>query len=387
MRTLADLELKRKKVLLRTDLNLPVEDGDPRETVRFRRYVETIEGLSEAGARTVVMAHQGRPARKDFLSLEKHAEMLSISLDQPVDFLPGFFGPSVRESVESLKKGEVAVMENVRFLSEELQNVSAERHAEDFFVRELSELFDVFVNDAFSAAHRSHGSLTGFSARMESAAGPIMRRELEACGRVRDEIENPVLVLGGEKPSDIVGMLEQMAESANKILLGGVPGEVALVAEGNDLGPKEEWMEDRGLLSEMKKLSELIEQHREKFLLPEDVRTGGGVSSPAGVEDRKPWDIGPATAEKYVSEVMDAQAVLMKGPVGAFEDHPEGTRKVLEAVADTDAYSVIGGGHTSSLVDRFGMSMDSFDHVSIAGGAFVRFMSGEKLPAVEALRQ
>jgi phosphoglycerate kinase len=383
-----DVEVEGENVLLRTDLNLPIEDGAPRKTVRFERYLETIKELSERGARTMIIAHQGRPARKDFISLERHAEMVSEELGEDVNFVQSFFGPQLGDAVASMQDGDVTMLENIRFLSEELQNVGPEKHAHDYFVENIAKYFDLFVDDAFSAAHRSHGSMVGFTPLMDSYAGPIMQRELENCMKVKDEFENGVLVLGGEKPSDIIGMMDHMIEDVEKVLLGGIPGELALNLQGYCLGKKEDWIKENNFDASADRLEELLQEHGEKILVPEDVSTGSGSFSPGEVpEGEMTWDIGPETAEKYADIIGDAEAVVMKGPMGAFEDHPEGSRKIVDALASTESFTVLGGGHTSSLVQRFGHELDDFSHVSIAGGAFVRYMSGEKLAAVEALEE
>jgi len=385
---LEDADVESRNIILRTDLNLPVEDGEPQKTVRFERYMKTVEKLSERGARTLVLAHQGRPSRTDFLSLEDHAELMSEELGQEVELVRTFFGSELGDAVASMENGDVKLLENIRFLSEELQNMTPEKHSHDFFVENLSQYFDLYINDAFSAAHRSHGSLVGFNSKLESYAGPVMEKELVNCDRVKEKAESPVLVLGGEKPSDIVGMLENMAEDADKILLGGIPGELALMIEGNRLGEKNNWIEEHGLDSDREELKELMEKHREKFELPEDLATKSGVYAPEEVPDGEmTWDIGPRTQEKFSEIIETVESVVMKGPMGAFEDHEEGSRAVIDAMADSDGFTVLGGGHTSSLVQRFGHELDEFSHVSIAGGAFVRYMSGEKLAAVKALKQ
>jgi phosphoglycerate kinase len=386
MENVEEKDIEGKRVLLRTDLNLPIEDGEPQKTVRFERYLETIEELSDDGAKVVVVAHQGRPARKDFLSLREHAEILSESMEREVEFVPSFFGPELGETVARMQEGDVAVLENIRFLSEELQNASPRQHSHDFFVQKISQYFDLYVDDAFSAAHRSHGSMVGFTETLDSCAGPIMRKELESCSEVRENFENGILVLGGEKPSDLIGIMEEMIEEVDKVLMGGVPGELALMIEGYDLGEKEDWIERKGLDSKREDLEKMLENFGDKILLPEDLITDSGNHEVDEVPEEMTWDIGEKTFEKFSEEIEDAESVVMKGPMGAFEDYPEGTRKIVEKIANSEAYTVLGGGHTSSLVQRFGHELDDFSHVSIAGGAFVRYMSGEKLPAVEALR-
>ncbi len=387
MKSTEQLDAEGKTVLLRTDLNLPIENGEPQKTVRFERYLETIRELSEIGARTVVMAHQGRPARQDFTSLQTHADILSEEMDQEINFVQTFFGPQLGDAVASMQNGDVTMLENIRFLSEELQNVGAQRHSRDYFVKNLAKYFDVYVDDAFSAAHRSHASMVGFTPLLDSYAGPVMKNELESCKRVKKEFDNGILVLGGEKPSDIIGMMKHMIEDVEKVLLGGIPGELALNIRGHELGEKKDWIQENGFDASADELEKLLEEHGEKIIVPADLRTDSGVYTPGEVpEDEMTWDIGDQTKEKYCKEIHEADAVVMKGPMGAFEDHPEGSEVVVECIADSDGFTVLGGGHTSSLVQRFGYELEDFDHVSIAGGAFVRYMSGEDLAAVEALR-
>lgn len=386
MKSVKETDVEGERVLLRTDLNLPIEDGEPQKTVRFERYVETIQELSERGAKLVIVAHQGRPARNDFLSLEKHSEILSEHIDEEVEFVPSFFGPELGEKVARMCEGDIAMLENIRFLSEELQNAPPKMHGDDFFVQKISQYFDLYVDDAFSAAHRSHGSMVGFTETLDSYAGPIMQKELESCSEVRENFENGIMVLGGEKPSDLIGIMDEMIEDVEKVLLGGIPGELALKIQGKDIGQKADWIEENGFDSKKDDLKRLLENHSEKIVLPEDMVTDSGNHSIEEIpHDEMTWDIGETTAEKYAEEIRNAESVVMKGPMGAFEDYPEGTDTVVDAIAETDAYTVLGGGHTSSLVHRFDHDLDDFSHVSIAGGAFVRFMSGEQLAAVQAL--
>ncbi|MDY6776548.1 MAG: phosphoglycerate kinase [Candidatus Nanohaloarchaea archaeon] len=388
MKGIEEAELEGKNVLLRSDLNLTLDEGKPQKDLRFERYMETVQELQERGARTLVLAHQGRPGRDDFLSLGKHAELMREHLDSEVEFVEGFFGGDPETTMEGMEDGDVALNENVRFLSEELNSAPPEIHANDFMVKHFAEVFDIYVNDAFSAAHRSHASLVGFPPVMESCAGKVMEEELENCGRARDEVENPVLVLGGEKPSDLVSMLDRMVERADKVLLGGVPGELAMHYRGADIEEKRKWIEERSMDSGAKHLAEMLDEYPEKFEVPTDVKTDSGNHSSGNVPDgEKPWDIGKETEHHYKKIVEDADSVVMKGPLGAFErGFDEGSKTVMEGVANCEGHTVLGGGHTSSLVKLFGFSLDDFSHVSIAGGAFVRYMSGEKLPAVEALK-
>jgi len=378
------MNLEGKNLLLRTDLNLPLENGRPQKTVRFDRYLETIREVSKEDAKTVILAHQGRPGRNDFTSLENHAELLDEELDEKVHFISSILGEEVGAKLEDMSEGEVALMENIRLMSEELKNFDGEKHAKSIYVNKLAGKFDLYMNDGFSVAHRSQASIVGFPELMESEAGPVMREELENCRKIRDEFNSGVLVLGGEKPSDLIGIIESKIESVDKVLLGGVPGEVALMAHGRDLGEKSEWITERGLDRKKEELLELMENYPEKFELPSDLATEDGDKRPEEV-DEMTWDIGKESSERYAEIIEEADSVLMKGPMGAFEEHPDSTQKILEALKNCEGFTVMGGGHTSSLVKEFGYSMDDFDHISIAGGAFVRCVSGGELPAVEAL--
>ncbi len=373
-----------EKLLLRTDLNLPLENGRPQKTVRFEQYLDTIKEYSEKDAKTVILAHQGRPGRNDFTSLEEHAQLLNEELETDIYFISSILGSEIEETLEEMESGEIALLENVRLMSEELKNYNGEKHAEGLYINHVAQHFDKFINDAFSVAHRSQASTVGLPKIIESEPGPLMRRELDNCRKIRDEFNSGVLVLGGEKPSDLIGIIEAKIDSVDKVLLGGVPGEVALMAQGQNLGKKEEWIKERGLDSKKEELNQLIDEHPGKFELPSDLATENGDKRPEDVEEMT-WDIGKETSERYAAIIEEADSVLMKGPMGAFEKHSRGTEKVLEALKNCKGFTVMGGGHTSSLVKEFGYSMNDFDHVSIAGGAFVRCVSGGELPAVEAL--
>ena len=378
------MNVEGRKVALRTDLNLPLENGRPQKTLRFNRYLETIRELSESDAKTVILAHQGRPGRKDFISLEKHSELLNEEIDTQVYFVKSILGDQLEQTLDEMDDGEVALLENVRMMSEELKNYSGKKHAEDLYINNMADNFDLYINDGFSVAHRSQASIVGLPEILESRPGPVMREELDNCRKIRDEFDSGVLVLGGEKPSDLIGIIEAKIDSVDKILLGGVPGEVALLAQGVDMGEKTHWIEERGLDSKKEELKNLIEEYPKKFETPSDLATENGDKRPEEIESMT-WDIGEETSERYAEIIEKADSVLMKGPMGAFEQHSEGTEKILEALKNCEGFTVMGGGHTSSLVEEFGYSMDDFDHVSIAGGAFVRCVSGGELPAVEAL--
>ncbi len=389
MKNVSDEDVEGKKVLVRSDLNLPIEENRPVKNLRLERYSESIKELSDRGAKVVLMAHQGRPGDKDFMSLENHVSLLEKEIGKEVKFIASFFGQEPEEKIEEMTNGDIALFENARFLSEELRNETVEKHSENIFVKKLQRHFDLFVNDAFSVAHRPHGSMMGFMKNLETCAGPLMAREIKECSKARDAVENPVLVLGGAKPADLVKVLENMIEKAEKVLLGGIPGEIALKLKGKDLEKKYGWIKERGLNEGEKEFFDILKEHEDKFVLPVDIRNEKGkvdVEKLDGTE--MVWDIGPETAEKYRAIIRSAESVIMKGPMGAYEEgYREGSLSVLKAVTLCNGFTLLGGGHTSTLLSESEFSVDDFSHVSIAGGAFVRFMSGEQLPVISALEK
>ena len=389
MKNVLQADLEGKKVAVRSDLNLPIEDGEPVKNLRLEKYAESIEKISEKGAKVVVLAHQGRPGRKDFRSLKNHAELLGDVIGKEVGFVKSFFSEELKEKFGEMENGDVVLLENVRLLSEELRNGTVEEHSENLFVKRLEENFDVFVNDGFSVAHRPHGSMMGFMKRNKTFPGPLMVEEVEKCRTARDTLENPVLVLGGAKPADLVSMLEKMIERAEKVVLGGIPGEVALKLKGEKIDKKYEWIKDKELNEGEERFKQLLREYGEKFVVPEDLATGKGnkdVSRLTGEE--MVWDIGPKTAEKYSKIIKEANAVVMKGPMGAYEEgYRKGSLTVLKAMKEAEGFTLLGGGHTSTLLNETDYSVKDFSHVSIAGGAFVRFMSGQDLPVLEALNR
>lgn len=396
-KTLDDADFEGKKVLLRADLNAPVEEGEIKDCLRFKRHKKTIKELSDEGAKVVVLAHQGRPSQDDFKKLEEHSKILSKHLDKKVHYLDEFFSSHALRTVNEMEDGDVMLLENVRFLSEELKGLSPEEHAKSVFVQTLSEEFDLYVNDAFSAAHRSHASLVGFTPVLDSYGGRVMEEEVEALEEVSEKMKYPeVLVLGGEKPEDIIEVIRNLAprKEVSKILLGGVIGEIALIAMNYEIGEKEGWLKEKGYLEYVDDMKELIRSYRNKIEAPHDLAYDKNgerkVFSVHNAPERGlSYDIGSKTIEKYKEFMSDAREILVKGPMGKFEKNgfEKGSEEILKEVSNSDAFTVLGGGHTSSLVKRFDLSLEDFSHVSIAGGALIRFISGEELPALEALKK
>lgn len=397
--TLDDLEVEGKTVLVRVDINSPIDPktGEILDDNRIRKCSETLTELSEGGAKVVVVAHQGRPAREDFTTLEKHGEKMSQILNIPVEYIDDIFGPSAREAISNLDPGEILLLENARFYSEEVINRPAEKQAETHFVQKLSPLADLYVNDAFAAAHRSQPSLVGFGVTLPAAAGRVMESELKGLGKVRDPAHPCVHVLGGAKVEDSLTLIDHLLDGgiAEQVLVGGLVGQVFFAAKDLDLGePNLKIISEKGYEEETGRAEKLLSDYGNEIVLPQDLRVEveEGEAKVISVEElptEKPiYDIGDETIEKYTKIIEDAETVVANGPVGVFEKPPfaEGTNELLGAIAETDAFTTIGGGHLVACARELGITGE-IDHVSTGGGACLNFLSGEKLPVVEVLKQ
>ncbi|ADJ16290.1 phosphoglycerate kinase [Halalkalicoccus jeotgali] len=397
-KTLDDLP-DSQRLLVRIDANSPVEDGEVRNNRRFARHAETLRELADAGHAVAVLAHQGRPGRDTFVSLEQHAEILSEHLDREVRYVPDTYGEASLEAIDGLGGGEVLLLENVRMVDEELADRTPEAHAESALVETLSGEFDAYVNDAYSTAHRGHASIVGFPRVMDAYAGRVMETEYEANSAIQQrEFDGRVaMVLGGTKADDLIGVMERVEDTVDTFLMGGIVGELFLRAAGYDVGYDVEGTDffDEQWAEQEETIRELLDSYGDRIRLPVDLAYEDEAGDRAeiaveGVEKETSFlDVGSGTVEEYESVVADSEAVFVKGALGVFEDErfADGTVGVLEAIARTDCFSVVGGGDTSRAIELYGMDEDDFSHVSIAGGAYVRALTGESLVAIEALKR
>ena len=386
------------RVLVRLDLNSPIEEDEPQDNRRFERHAKTVRELAAAGHRVACLAHQGRPGRDDFTSLAGHAAMLSDHVGRDVAFVADTYGDEALDAVDALGAGEVLLLENARMCEDELPEESPEQKAETEFVRTLAPHVDAYVNDAYSAAHRLHASLVGFPLVLPAYAGRVMETEYEANTAIATrEFDGPVtMVVGGTKATDVIGVMDALDDRVDRFLLGGVAGELFLRAAGYPVGRDvggtelfdEQWEGNRGLIESV------IDERGDAIHLASDLAYADDDGDRAEVAvseiDEKTegfLDVGSETVADYEPSIRDSDAVFVKGALGVFEDErfADGTVGVLEAIADTDCFSVVGGGDTSRAIEMYGLSEDDFSHVSIAGGAYIRALTGEPLPAVEAL--
>ncbi len=403
--TLDDFELRDKTVLLRVDINSPIDHrtGGLADDNRIRKSVPAIRELAEAGARTAILAHQGDTEDyRGLVSLAPHAERLAELLGRPVGFVADVCGPAAIARIRALQSGELVLLDNVRYLTEEVSTfvnyvkLTPQDMAGTWLVRSLAPLADLFVCEAIAAAHRSAPSLVGLAEVLPAAGGRLFVDELKALTRIKESPAQPcVYLLGGSRIADAFSMMEQVLHqgTAHRVLTSGLTGEVMLMALGRCLGERTEGLiRDKGLEPFVARARSLLEAHGERILYPSDFAVDRGGRVEIGVEELPAAellvDIGSETVARYVAEIEQAATIFVNGPAGIYEQpaSAEGTRALWTAVADAPGYSVIGGGDSVAAAGRFGVR-ERMGYVCTAGGGMVRFLSGQELPVVEALRR
>jgi phosphoglycerate kinase len=387
VKTLDELgELDNKRVLVRVDFNVPLEDGRVVDDTRIRASLETIEELRSRGARLVLVSHLGRPAdREPELSLRPAANRLAELTDADVTLAPGVIGDDVRAFSENLGRGDVLMLENVRFEPGETRN-------DPQFAARLAELADAYVDDAFGAVHRAHASTVGVAELLpQRAAGRLLEREVTVLGDLLSEPRRPlVAVLGGAKVRDKIGVIARFLERADSILIGGAMAFPFLSARGHQVGRSLCEAEDAELATQL-----LAQERGAGLELPRDLviaeemaadaepRVLDSLDVPGGMMG---LDIGPRTAAAYAELIARAGTVFWNGPMGAFELEPfaAGTRAVAGAIAEAPGTTVAGGGDSAAALSRYGLA-DRLTHVSTGGGAALELLEGRALPGLEAL--
>ena len=397
--TLDDFELEDKTVLLRVDFNMPLdkETLDILDNTRIERVLPTIKELIQNNAKTVIIAHQGRQGSWDFISLEKHAKTLENLIQKDVKFVNDIFGEKAKNAIKNLQKTEVLLLDNVRKFDGETEKKSAEEHAQSELVQNLYPLADIFVNDAFAAAHRPQCSLIGFTGVLPSCAGRLMQKELTTLSEI---VENPakpsVFLFGGAKFSDVIVTIERLLENktADKIILTGLPANAFLKAEGIDLGKKtEESLAEEGSPENYEEIKKILQNYKNNIFLPNDFAQQENTDrNEIDVSDLPTeyslFDIGEKTIKNFKEIISDAKTVFLSGPCGVFENpvFMRGTKEIFTYVANLNVFSIVGGGHTVAAVEQLGLD-DKISHISTGGGSLEKFMMGEKLPVVEALKK
>ena len=391
--TLDDVDYDRKSVLVRIDVNAPIVNSTILDTTRFESHIPTLKELENA--KVVLLAHQSRPGKRDFTTLKMHASVLTDLLDRYVEYIDEIFSQRVVDKIKGMDVGDVILLENVRFYSEETLKRKAEDHATCHMVQRLKDNFDLFVNDAFSACHRSHASLVGFVPVLPSVVGRLVEKEVTALSRVLESDGSKIFVLGGAKIDDAIKVLKNVLTRgiADRVALTGVVANYFLMLSGKDIGDLNEKVveENKGDVKDEEMLK-ILKEYGEKIILPIDVGVEvDGVREDIPLEDfngKYPIkDIGIETITTLLDEIPKYDIAVINGPAGVFEDErfTIGTSEVLKAVSKAK-FSVVGGGHIATATRIFGLEKE-MDHVSTAGGACIRFLSGEKLVALEVIKE
>jgi phosphoglycerate kinase len=396
MRKISDYPVKGKKVLVRVDLNCPVENGRISGSARIAAHAQTVKELSGRGARVIVLSHQGRKGHDDFLTLEQHAKMLHDILGRDVHFVDQVVGEKVRQAIARMKDGDIILLDNVRHLHCETEHP----HAEGEIVYHLSPLADYFVLDALSVAHRRHSSVVGFCRHMPAFAGDVLAGEVDAVSKVRHS-RDVTFIFGGSKVEDSFAVMKKWLSDgrAREVLVGGALSVLLLHAAGRHVGDSIAYLKDSGLLAHVPEAKELLKQFDGRIVLPSDV----GLSVPGDAEGSMKrvdssvekvtrgqiWDIGPETVRRYVEAIDNSHCVVMNGPAGVYEldDFSSGTRALLEAISRCDAFSLLGGGHTITALEKLGIDRKYFGYVSLSGKALIEYLCCQELPGLSALEE
>jgi phosphoglycerate kinase len=386
--SISDLDLAGKRVFMRVDFNVPLADGKITDDTRIEAALPSIRYVTEKSGRLVLASHLGRPKGKPEpkYSLKPAAVRLGELLGRPVQFAPDCVGPEVEKMVSSLKNGDVLLLENLRFHAEEEKNDSA-------FAGQLAALCDVYINDAFGAAHRAHASTAGITAFVkQAAAGFLMQKEIESLNHALTKAEKPyVAIVGGAKISEKIELIENFINIANSILIGGAMAYTFFRAKGIPTGKS---LVEADKIDLAKELMSKASTRNVSIELPVDHVVAAGLDSSEfevvpvhqTSADRMGLDIGPETVLRYSQIIRRAKTIVWNGPMGVFENpkFAQGTFAIARAVAEANAFSIVGGGDSAAAVAQSGME-SRITHISTGGGASLEFLSGQKLPGVEVL--
>ena len=386
--TLKDFDFKGKRVLVRVDFNVPIdESGNITDDTRIKAALPTIQYLLDKGAKVILMSHLGRPDGKvvDTLKMDDVASHLSDLLDKYVQKTDDCIGNDVKETINMMNEGDVIVLENLRFHEEEEKN-------DEEFAKKLAELGDIYVSDAFGTVHRAHASTVGVAKFLPSAAGFLIEKELEVMGNALENPDHPfIAILGGAKVSDKIGVIKNLIPKVDRLLIGGAMMFTFLKAQGYNIGKSK--VED----DKLEIANEIMKEAEDKLMIPTDVVVADEIdinakSKVIGAnrisDERIGLDIGPQTIEAYAAEIKKAKTIIWNGPMGVFEikQFAAGTEAVAKAIAESGATSIVGGGDSAAAIEQLGLK-DKITHVSTGGGASLEFLEGKELPGIKALEE
>ncbi|MBA3045140.1 MAG: phosphoglycerate kinase [Candidatus Thermoplasmatota archaeon] len=398
--TLDDFDFDGKTVLLRLDINSPIDPTTMNilDDTRIRAVLPTIQDLGNA--KIVILAHQSKPGKSDFTPLKEHGKILANLLGRKVTYVDSLFDTRALDTIKAMKPWEIILLENTRFYSEDvaLKDKKPDIQARSHIVQRLSSVADYYVCEAFAAAHRSQPTLIGFAEVMPAIAGRLMESELCTLGKLLTKDDGLTAILGGTKVDDSLNVLKYMLENnmLAQALTGGLVANLFLKAEGYDLGKASEDFMEKEIPELAKMLEEaraLMDRYPDKIQVPVDLGLNNNGERLRLSIDELPaefpiHDIGLETTVDYIDEIMSAERCMLNGPMGVFEldEFDFGTLHVLKAMTESECFSVVGGGHTAAAVEKFGLR-SQMDHVSTGGGALINFLTGKELPVVEALKR
>lgn len=387
LRSVRDLDVAHRRVLVRVDYNVPLKDGHVVDDTRLRESLPTLEYLLTHRAKIILISHLGRPKGKIVpeLRLDPVAQRLQELLGRPVTKLSDCIGPSVQSVVSQMQPRDIVLLENVRFYPEEEAN-------DEEFARQLAQLADCYVNDAFGTAHRAHASTYGVAQFLPAAAGLLLEREVTMLSRATENPARPFLaIVGGAKLADKIGVLIDLMGKVDAFVLGGAVAFTLLKAQGAHVGDS---LVDEKMLDEARGYLQQIREQGTELVLPVDVQIVRGSEHTLVPADTIPdgwqgWDIGPQTIKLFQERVKRAKTIVWAGPLGRFEEPPfdTGTRAIAHAIAESQAFAIIGGGDTAAALNRAGLAHSKNIYCSTGGGAALEFIGGRKLPPIEILKK
>lgn len=405
MYTLDDFNLKGKTILARFDMNSPLDPKtrEPIDITRIKESLPTLKELTEKGAKTVILIHQGSDIEyHNYASTEPHSRIVSQLLGKPVEYIDDVCGPAAQDKIKALKNGQILMLENVRFMAEEMTlfetklNLTPEEQAKTLVVRKLAPLADLYICDAFAAAHRSQPTLVGMEEVLPSAMGRLLEKEITSLNQLLKNPDKPcIFILGGAKIQDAFLMMSSVLENdiADLILTGGLAAHIMLLAKGISLGkPSKDLIKKKNLEEYIDQAKGILNKFGNKIKLPVDLVYLSGGRKEVEVNNLPVeytlMDMGSSTISKYEQIIKDAKTIFFNGPVGVFEktETELGTKSILSAIAKSNAFSVIGGGDSIAAVNKYNLA-GNISYISTGGGALVRFLSGEELPAIKALKK
>lgn len=386
--TMKDLDLKGKRVFCRVDFNVPMSEGKVTDDTRIRAAVPTIEYLVEQGAKVILASHLGRPKGEvnEEMRLAATGVRLGELLHKEVKSLDESIGDKVEQEIATMEEGDIVLLENVRFHAGEEKN-------DEELAKAFANLADVFVNDAFGAAHRAHASTAGIASHLPAVSGLLLEKELDVLGKALSEPERPfTAIIGGAKVKDKIGVIDHLLDKVDNLIIGGGLSYTFIKAQGYEIGNS---LVEEDKLDLANSFIEKAKQKGVNFYLPIDATVASEFSQDAETKSVKieeipaDWmglDIGPETAAMYAEVIKNSKLIIWNGPMGVFEmpAFENGTKSVAQAMAETSGYTVIGGGDSAAAVEKFHVA-EKMDHISTGGGASLEFMEGKDLPGVSAL--